>query len=67
MGSMATDGLGRDFMIGFPILVVVLCLLTIFNVYSKIGAMCCIKRLRYLIPFLSFYYFHTLLLLFLFK
>lgn len=47
MGSMNTESLGRRFMVFFPIFVAVLCLATIFNVYSKIGAMCCIKRFRY--------------------
>lgn len=39
--------MGQKFLYGFPVLVAVLCLATIFNVYSKIGAMCCIKSLRY--------------------
>lgn len=47
MGSMATGGLGKDFNVGFPILVAVLCLFALFNVYSKIGSICCIKALRY--------------------
>lgn len=47
MGSMTTATLGHKFAVFFPIFVAFLCLATIFNLYSKIGAMCCIKRLRY--------------------
>ena len=59
MGAMETKELGKKFMIGFPVLVVVLCLATMFNVYSKIGAICCIKSLRYPFspPLFLFYLF----------
>jgi hypothetical protein len=49
MGQMdAFPFLGRDFTIFFPIFVAVLCLFSLFNVWSKIGSMCCIKSLRYI-------------------
>lgn len=48
MGNMdAFPVLGEKFMIFFPVFVGLLCVATIFNVYSRIGAMCCIKSLRY--------------------
>jgi len=49
MGEMdAFPVLGRQFTIFFPIFVAVLCLFSLFNVWSKIGSMCCIKSLRYI-------------------
>eukprot|EP01112_Ceratiomyxa_fruticulosa_P024183 TRINITY_DN969_c0_g1_i4.p1 TRINITY_DN969_c0_g1~~TRINITY_DN969_c0_g1_i4.p1 ORF type:complete len:675 (-),score=88.51 TRINITY_DN969_c0_g1_i4:108-2132(-) len=49
MGEMDSFPFLSAFRTGFPILVIVVCLMAIFKVFTRMAACCCIKSLRYTI------------------